>query len=381
MGRALLHEVREWPFAAVGTGSAMSHNQRKRPDMRGPRDVAARSGFASPFQHTVVPGAELVGVVALVGARTGVHEREHAAYQQRGLVVRHRIGAGQDGACLTLLRLAVATEIGVCGRKPVPDGGSLSYMATGERRAVGDMAAGLQDEITGDDQVTHEGRGVRMAAYRAVFQPDDTFQTAARPDFHVADQAAAEYPCALAYLAAVAGLPCGVVRNQPAEVLRQQGIVAVHGLHVRFLCRQAVVNEDVPSSAFAHDMEFRTVPERRGAGHGNGVRMEDDAVWGDVVMGDIPMDVGYQTVVAHGGTVQRGMADTRMERDSARQRDGLLEIPDTVGAGKMHVRQMAKVDIRMDFNQLPVLGRAALLFQLSDFGGKQLPVCCVGMRL
>ena len=97
-------------------------------------------------------------------------------------------------------------------------------------------------------------------------------------------------------------------------------------------------------------MEFRTVPERRGAGHGNGVRMEDDAAWGDVVMGDIPMDVGYQTVVAHGGTVQRGMADTRMERDSARQRDGLLEIPDTVGAGKMHVRQMAKVDIRMDFN-------------------------------
>ena len=80
MGRALLHEVREWPFAAVGTGSAMSHNQRKRTDMRGPRDVAARSGFASPFQHAVVPGAELVGVVALVGARTGVHEREHAAY-------------------------------------------------------------------------------------------------------------------------------------------------------------------------------------------------------------------------------------------------------------------------------------------------------------
>ena len=207
-------------------------------------------------------------------------------------------------------------------------------MATGERRAVGDMAAGLQDEITGDDQVTHEGRGVRMAAYRAVFQPDGTFQTAARPDFHVADQVAAEYPCALAYLAAVAGLPCGVVRNQPAEVLRKQGIVAVHGLHVRFLCRQAVVDEDVPSSAFAHDMEFRAVAEGGRAGHGNGVRMEDDAARGDVVMGDIPMDVGYQTVVAHGGTVQRGMADTRMERDSARQRDGLLEIPDTVGAGK-----------------------------------------------
>ena len=226
--------------------------------------------------------------------------------------MRHRIGTGQDGACLTLLRLAVATEIGVCGRKSVPDGGRLSYMATGERRAVGDMAAGLQDEITGDDQVAHEGRGVRMAAYRAVFQPDDTFQTAARPDFHVADQAAAEYPCALAYLAAVAGLPCGVVRNQPAEVLRQQGIVAVHGLHVRFLCRQAVVNEDVPSSAFAHDMEFRAVAEGGRAGRGNGVRMEDDAAWGDVVMGDIPVDVGYQAVVAHGGTVQRGMADARV---------------------------------------------------------------------
>ena len=293
----------------------------------------------------------------------------------------HRIGTGQYGTCLTLLRLAVASEIGVCGRKAVPDGGRLSYMATGERRAVGDVATGLQDEIAGDDQVAHEGRGVRMAAYRAVFQPDGTFQTAARPDFHVADQAAAEYPCAFAYLASVAGLPCGVVRNQPAEVLRKPGIVAVHGLHVRFLCRQAVVNEDVPSSAFAHDMEFRTVAEGRRAGHGNGVRMEDDAARGDVVMGDIPMDVGYQTVVAHGGTVQRGMADTRMERDSARQRDVLLEIPDTVGTGKMHVRQMAKVDIRMDFNQLPILGRAALQFQLPDFGGKQLPVCCVGMRL
>ena len=280
-----------------------------------------------------------------------------------------------------MLGLAVASEVGVCGREAVPDGGGLSHVATAEHRAISDVATVLQDEIAGDDQIAYKGRGVRMAAYRAVFQPDGTFQTAARPDFHVADQSAAEYPCAFAYLATVAGLPCGVVRNQPAEVLRQQGIVAVHGLHVRFLCRQAVVDEDVPSSAFAHDMEFRTVAERGRAGHGNGVRMEDDALRGDVVMGDIPVDVGYQAVVAHGGTVQRGMADTRMERDSARQRDGLLEIPDTIGAGKMHVRQMVEVDIRVDFNELPVLGRAALLFQLSDFGGKQSPVCCVGMRL
>ena len=196
------------------------------------------------------------------------------------------------------------------------------------------MAAGLQDEITGDDQVAHEGRGHPDGCISCRFPTGQHLPDGCKADFHVADQAAAEYPCALAYLAAVAGLPCGVVRNQPAEVLRQQGIVAVHGLHVRFLCRQAVVNEDVPSSAFAHDMEFRAVAEGGRAGHGNGVRMEDDAARGDVVMGDIPVDVGYQTVVAHGGTVQRGMADTRMERDSARQRDGLLEIPDTVGAGK-----------------------------------------------
>ena len=92
------------------------------------------------------------------------------------------------------------------------------------------------------------------------------------------------------------------------------------------------------------------------------------------------MDVGYQTVVAHGGTVQRGMADTRMERDSARQRDGLLEIPDTVGAGKC---TYARCEGRYPdgLQSVASFRPCSLLFQLSDFGGKQLPVCCVGMRL
>lgn len=84
-------------------------------------------------------------------------------------------------------------------------------------------------------------------------------------------------------------------------------------------------------------------------------------------MGDVTRGRGLQTVVAHGGTVQRGMADTRMERDSAGSVTVFWKFPDTVGAGKMHVRQMAKVDIRMDFNQLPVFLACSLAVPVVGF--------------
>ena len=55
-------------------------------------------------------GSQLIHVVALIRARTGVHEAEHTGDEQCGLVVCYGERSGKDGAGFSVLALAVAEE-------------------------------------------------------------------------------------------------------------------------------------------------------------------------------------------------------------------------------------------------------------------------------
>ena len=55
-------------------------------------------------------GPELVHVVALVSAASGVHKGGLASDEQRGLMHADRVWPGKDGACLSVLYLRVGEE-------------------------------------------------------------------------------------------------------------------------------------------------------------------------------------------------------------------------------------------------------------------------------
>ena len=79
---------------------------------------------------------ELVHVVALVGAGTGIHEGKHSRYQKRGLVVRDSIGTRENGAGFTVFPVAVAEEQGIRCRISVSDMAGLAYEASGNGGTV-----------------------------------------------------------------------------------------------------------------------------------------------------------------------------------------------------------------------------------------------------
>ena len=70
-------------------------------------------------------------------------------------MVRHGEGTSEDGTRLAVLFLTVAEEERVAGRVAVSQGAGLTDIDAGERRAVLDGAAVLDDEIVGDDAVAH----------------------------------------------------------------------------------------------------------------------------------------------------------------------------------------------------------------------------------
>ena len=321
------HDVGEWQHAAVGIRVAMSHDQGECSNAHRPRDVAARACLAAPFQYPVVAGAELVGVVALVGGRPGVHEREHAADEQRRLVVGHGVGAGENGAGLAVFGLAVAGEVGVRGGEAMAGRSGLSHVTAGEHCPVRHVASRLEDEVAGDDPFAHEGRGSRVAAHGAVFQPCRPVEGGTRADTHVPQPAAVEDAGAHSDASPFAALLFRILEGHPPDGLREARVVAVHGLHVGFLRREAVVHDDFPPAAFAHDGQLHAVAEGRAGGHGQHIGVQDDAFRPDVVVGDVVMDMFDEAVVAHGGVVERGVADARPARHASGKREDFPEAP------------------------------------------------------
>ena len=79
---------------------------------------------------------KLIHVVALVGTRTGVHEREHPRNEQRTLVVRHGEGTGKDGTSLAILTLAITEEQGIRSRIIMPQLAGLPHEAARQHGTI-----------------------------------------------------------------------------------------------------------------------------------------------------------------------------------------------------------------------------------------------------
>ena len=102
-------------------------------------------------------------MVALVRARTGIHEGEHSGYQKRALMMGHGERSGKDCARLAVFALAVAEEQGVAGGIGMSETAGLADEAAAQHGAVGHGRVAADDEVFADDILTYNDRRLFLA--------------------------------------------------------------------------------------------------------------------------------------------------------------------------------------------------------------------------
>ena len=90
-------------------------------------------------------------MVAEVGGRTCVVEREHAANEQRTLVVTHAEGTTEGCAGLAVGHVAVSKEHAAGGGEAVGEFASLAHKAVDNFHAAGNLRTTTDDRVLADD--------------------------------------------------------------------------------------------------------------------------------------------------------------------------------------------------------------------------------------
>lgn len=228
-GVVLFDQVGEGQVGGIGVVDVPPHDEREGSYAGGPEDVGVGGGFGSAFEHALVDGAEFVEVVALVGARPGVHEGEHAGDEQRGFVVGDGEGAGKDGAGFAVFALAVAEEEAVGGGVVVADAAGLPDEGAADLRALVDVCAGGEDKVVADHSVSDLYGGVGIAVDGAVFQSAGAFYVGVVADADVVYGAGVEQGDVCSDGAGAGGVAAGVAGNALFELLDELWPVAVEG--------------------------------------------------------------------------------------------------------------------------------------------------------
>ena len=189
-------------------------------------------------------GPQLVHVVALVGTRTGIHEREHARNEQRRLVVRHGERTGKDGTRLTVLALAIAEEQGVRSRIVVPQLAGLPHKAARQHSTVVHMRTAGKDKVVADDSVTHSYRCRFVAVDAAVGQTTGARDAGIVADTDIPDRPRIQDGHMTADGAHRRSMFVGIIVRYLLQAGSQFGTMAVEGHNIGQVGRQLVINYD-----------------------------------------------------------------------------------------------------------------------------------------
>ena len=170
-----------------------AHNDSESADFGGPEHLRITCGLGAAFDDTLMDGAELIHVVALVGAAAGVEEREQAGDQERGFVVGNGVRPGEDGAGLAVEAAAIGEEDGIFGGVLFGKLGRLADETICEDYAIGNFRAGTGDKVMCENSRS-DINGVLWAAIDgAVFKPACGFDGRSWTDFHILDNPAMHY--------------------------------------------------------------------------------------------------------------------------------------------------------------------------------------------
>ena len=206
--------------------------------------------------------AELVHVIALVRARTCIHEREHAGDEKGGLVMRHGIRPGEKGAGFTVLPLTVAEEKGIGCAVAVPEYAGLPHETPGQGDPVRDGRAALDDEIVRNDIHSDIDRSLRTGYNAAVAQPGCTLDSRTVPDLDIDNVHRIHYLDILADYAHGRSGGLHIFGNQCVERVHKALVMTVQGRDVSFVRGKMLVDGDFSSARLVQHADFRAVSER-----------------------------------------------------------------------------------------------------------------------
>ena len=125
----------------------LAEQDAERADVGRQQQIGAAGGLAAALEGAVVHGAHLVGMVAEVGGRSRIIEREHGTDEQRTLVVTYRERAAEGGTRFAIGHVAVGKKDAAGCRETVFELAELSH------EAVGQLDAAVQPGTSADDGV------------------------------------------------------------------------------------------------------------------------------------------------------------------------------------------------------------------------------------
>ena len=190
---AIGDEVGERQVTRIGVIHQLAEQHTERTNVGGQQQIGTARGFATALQGTLVHGTHLVGMVAEVGRRSRIVEREHCTDEQRTLVVAHREGAAECSTGFTIGHVAVGKEDAAGSRESILKMAGLAYKTVGQLDAAVQVGSATDDGILADDARADDDGVLEGAANGAVGQTRHAADLAAFVDDGVDDDTRVDY--------------------------------------------------------------------------------------------------------------------------------------------------------------------------------------------
>jgi len=333
----LLNEVGERKVCGVRVRDVAAHDKGEGAYTGGPEDIGIGRCLGAALHNALMDGPQLVHVVTLVGAASGVHEREHAGNEEGALVVGDGERAGENGAGLAVFPLAVGEEEAVRCGVAVPQGAALSHEAALQGGVVVDGGAGADNEIVRDDAMAYLDGGGLVGADGAVAEAGGAAYLGPVANVYSVDILGITDADVVADAASGGFLRCGIIVNHPVKGGDGVRVVAVHGKDVCRLGGEAVEDLDFAAAGFVEDAYLYAVSEAAGAVREDQVNVLDVTVGPYVVIGDVVRDVLHQGIVPYGDVVEGYFAKAGVLLEAAREGEIRLEAAEFHFSGEADV--------------------------------------------
>ena len=144
--------------------------------------------------------------------------------------------------------------------------------------------------------------------------------------------------------------------------------MAIEGLQISLMSCEAIMDGHLAAARLVQHGHLHTVAEAGGAVAKDDIDVLDEAVVGDIVVGDIVLDVFDAAVVADGDVVQRGVEDARVLVDTAGHIEALRETADADVTREAGVTDISQTLFVGNLHARPIVGAACLRFQKRNLG-------------
>ena len=164
------NDITEGEFLHLRVVLHLTHHHGETANMGRPENVTSRSRLAATIQCAPVDGTHFVGMVTLVGARTGIVEREGTANEKGALVMTCGERTTEGCTRLAIVHIAIGKEDARLGREALTHMHRLTDKAAIHLCAINDTGTSSHDAVFDDDIRAYERACIVGAENRAIGQ-------------------------------------------------------------------------------------------------------------------------------------------------------------------------------------------------------------------